>query len=257
MSENISTKDAIIISLYAGEIMLENGAETYRVEETMGYILKSLGFPHAESFVIPTGIVLSSDRPEDKNPYSVVKRVKNRGLNLQKISEVNDFSRKIVDGQITFTEAMAILKGIDKTKDNNKILKGFSASLLAASFSMLLGGTLRDFIPAFVTSLFVQGAVLNLQKRSFSYFLNNIAGGFVAAFVAMLFFITGWGNSVDKTIIGSIMTLVPGVAITNAIRDAISGDLVSGTARAAEAFLVAVAIASGAGIALRIWINFL
>ncbi|SHJ85028.1 Uncharacterized membrane protein YjjP, DUF1212 family [Anaerobranca californiensis DSM 14826] len=255
MEEKISFKNAIIIALYAGEIMLRNGAETYRVEETTCYILKALGVNYTESFVTPTGIFLSCDNPEDKNPYSVIKRIKNRQLNLQKVSEVNNFSRKIVAGEIPLKEAMDILRQIDNSPRYNRVLRAFSASLLAASFSMLLGGTKFDFLPAFITSLAVQGTVLNLEKNSFSYFLTNIAGGFVAAVMAILFSEFGWGNNIDKTIIGSIMTLVPGVAITNAIRDSISGDLMSGTARAAEAFLVAVAIASGVGIALKFWID--
>ena len=50
------------------------------------------------------------------------------------------------------------------------------------------------------------------------------------------------------------MLLVPGLAITNAIRDTISGDLISGISRGLEAFLVAVAIAAGTGVILRLWI---
>ncbi len=257
MKDNLTTKEAIIIALYAGEIMLKNGAETYRVEETMCYILKSLGVSHSESFVTPTGIFLSSDSLEDKNPYSIVKRIRDRKINLQKVAEVNKFSRDMVSGVVPLHEAMDTLRAIDKKDGYNKIFKALSASLLAASFSMLLGGTWMDFIPAYVTSLVVQGVVISLERSSFSYFLNNIAGGFVAGLMAIIFHQTGWGNSIDKTIIGSIMTLVPGVAITNAIRDSISGDLVSGTSRAAEAFLVAIGIASGVGIALKFWIDIL
>ena len=51
------------------------------------------------------------------------------------------------------------------------------------------------------------------------------------------------------------MLLVPGLAITNAIRDTIAGDLVSGLARAIEAFLVAIGIAIGSGIILGFWIS--
>ena len=50
------------------------------------------------------------------------------------------------------------------------------------------------------------------------------------------------------------MLLVPGLAITNAIRDTIAGDYVSGVARAADAFLCAVAIAVGAGFVMYFWI---
>lgn len=255
MKKSFTFKEAIIVALYAGEIMLRNGAETYRVEDTMRYILKSLDFSYSESFVTPTGIFLSSDSPEGENPYSVVKRVRTRCIDLNKVSQVNKFSRSMVAGEIPFEKAMDTLREIDKLSSYNRIVRALSASLLAASFSMLLGGTWLDFLPAFITSLAVQGTVLSLEKSSFSYFLNNIAGGFVAAVMAILFFTLGFGNSIDKTIIGAIMTLVPGVAITNAIRDSISGDLMSGTARAAEAFLVAVAIASGVGIALKFWID--
>ena len=55
--------------------------------------------------------------------------------------------------------------------------------------------------------------------------------------------------------ISSIMLLVPGLAITNAIRDTVAGDYVSGLSRGAEAFLTAVAIAVGIGTVLAVWIK--
>ena len=58
----------------------------------------------------------------------------------------------------------------------------------------------------------------------------------------------GLCHSIDTLIISVIMLLVPGLAITTAIRDTVSGDLVSGLARTAEALFVAVAIALGSGL---------
>ena len=54
----------------------------------------------------------------------------------------------------------------------------------------------------------------------------------------------------DAIIIACIMPLVPGVAITNAIRDTLNGDYVSGAARAVEAFIKALSIALGVGVSL-------
>jgi len=54
-------------------------------------------------------------------------------------------------------------------------------------------------------------------------------------------------------IAGCIMLFVPGVAITNSIRDFLSGDMVSGLGRMAEAFITAVSLAAGAGIILKLW----
>lgn len=49
------------------------------------------------------------------------------------------------------------------------------------------------------------------------------------------------------------MLLVPGLIITNAIRDTIAGDLVSGISRAIEAIFIAIAIAVGSGIIIKLW----
>ena len=49
------------------------------------------------------------------------------------------------------------------------------------------------------------------------------------------------------------MPLLPGLDITNAIRDTVNGDLVSGVARTAEALLKAVAIAAGVGVVIALW----
>ena len=46
--------------------------------------------------------------------------------------------------------------------------------------------------------------------------------------------------------------MVPGLAMTNAVRDTINGDLVSGSSKAIEALLQAVAIAVGVSIVLAI-----
>ena len=48
------------------------------------------------------------------------------------------------------------------------------------------------------------------------------------------------------------MPLVPGVAITNGLRDFISGDLIAGTSKVAEAILIAVSIAVGVGTVLKL-----
>ena len=79
---------------------------------------------------------------------------------------------------------------------------------------------------------------------------------FFAEFIAALFIgvigyfavHTGLGTELDKIIIGSVMPLVPGLLITNAVRDLMAGHFVSGLSKGAEAFLTAFAI--GAGVAL-------
>lgn len=83
-----------------------------------------------------------------------------------------------------------------------------------------------------------------MQIRFFSEFLASL----IIGVISMLFVKIGIGEQLDKIIIGSVMPLVPGLLITNAVRDLMAGHLVSGLSKGAEAFLTAFAI--GAGVAV-------
>ncbi len=67
-----------------------------------------------------------------------------------------------------------------------------------------------------------------------------------------LFVRIGLAHNSDKMIIGTLMNLVPGIAITNVMRDIIAGDLIAGLVKLTEALLVATAIALGAGMAITL-----
>jgi uncharacterized membrane protein YjjB (DUF3815 family) len=77
------------------------------------------------------------------------------------------------------------------------------------------------------------------------------ASCFVAAGLALLVFNLGFCSSLGAMILGSITVFLPGVAITNAARDLLSGDMLSGVSRGAESMLVAIAIAGGVGMLLK------
>ena len=74
------------VATFAGQIILESGGETYRVEDTIGRFCAAFGIQFAESFVTPTGIMVSVS---DENSYTttLVKRVKTRTIDLQKIHQ--------------------------------------------------------------------------------------------------------------------------------------------------------------------------
>ena len=81
------------VAMFAGQMILENGGETYRVEETIWRICKIYGADEAESFATPTGIMASICH--QGKTYSLTRRVSNRTVNLDKIDIVNDLSRSI------------------------------------------------------------------------------------------------------------------------------------------------------------------
>ncbi|WP_055071176.1 threonine/serine exporter family protein [Clostridium massiliamazoniense] len=248
--------DSIVhVATLAGKIILESGGETYRVEETIVRICHSFGISQADSYVTPTGIMVSVCH--DKNTKTLIKRVKSRGNNLQKIHLVNNLSRELYVKEYTVTEFEEKLNEINSIPAYPFKINVLCAGIAAASFAIPFGGTFKDFIAAFFIGMIIKVFVIYAEKLSLNSFFINSIGGAIAAVLAIISSQLGISSNVNNVIIGSIMLLVPGMIITNAIRDTISGDLVSGLTKAAEAILIAVSIAVGTGMVMNIWINHL
>ncbi len=237
---------------YAGKIMLENGAEIYRVEETIIRICSSYNVTKIDTFVTITGIMVSASNDYGQT-VSLIKRIKKRTLNLEKISRVNDISRNIKNKGYTLELMETELNKIDLSKPYNNKLNILASGIVAAFFTLVFGGNIRDFFVSFLIGCLIRITSIKLNSLQTNEFFINILCGSLTAFIALSSTHLGIAHNSDKIIIGSIMLLVPGLAITNAIRDTISGDLIAGISRGIEAFLIAIAIAVGSGVIVKLW----
>lgn len=252
----METGKILHIATYAGQIILENGGETYRVEETISRICKSFGIEVAEGFVTPTGIMASAS----KNPAdvrSVIKRVKHRTVNLDKIALVNELSRQNVLNPLPLDVFYSNLVEIDGKKAREPMVVIGAAAIAAAAFTIMFGGNLADALSAFLVGLVAKLITASVSELGVNDFFVNLAGGAIMTFLGLLSVWLGFGEHPSLIIIGSMMLLVPGLAITNAIRDTLAGDLVAGVTRGAEAIMIAVTLAAGSGIVVGLWIQFL
>lgn len=243
------------IAAEAGRIILQSGGETYRVEETMLRICYAFKSKKADSFVTPTGLMISITDEKDKT-ITLVKRITHRTVNLNKISQVNNLSRELANSSLTIDFVEKRLAEIDADRGYNDKLLIISSSLCAGFFTLQFGGTYRDFFVSLFIGLIIKVISLALNNIKINEFFINSLGGALATFFALVSVKLGIGQNEDKIIIGSIMLLVPGLIITNAIRDTIAGDLVSGISRAIEAVFIAIAIAVGSGIIIKLWSSF-
>ena len=89
-----------------------------------------------------------------------------------------------------------------------------------------------------------------MTRLGANLFFRTIAGGAASALAAVALTRLGVGQNQDLIIIGALMALVPGIAMTNAMRDIMAGDMVAGISKAAEALLIGAAIALGTALAL-------
>ncbi|GAA0177413.1 threonine/serine exporter family protein [Clostridium sediminicola] len=249
----MNTNQILQVTAFAGKIILENGGETYRVEETMKRICISLGVKQVDSYVTPTGIIISIS--DNNTTNSIVKRITSRTVNLEKVSMVNDLSRKVSKENLPLKKVKKELEYIDKYPTYNKNILLIFSGLAAAFFSLLFGGTIKDFFVSFFIGIVIKLLCTSLYKIKTNEFFVNAICGIITALLAAGSVQLNLADNIDKTIIGSIMLLVPGISITNAIRDTIAGDIVSGVTRAVESIFIAVAIALGTGFALKLWFN--
>ena len=240
------------VAVLAGEIMLASGAETYRVEDTMRHILNVSGLEAAEAIV--TGMAISISLADEKqHTISLVKRIDKRETDLGKVYRVNTVSRKFCNSAITLEEAHEELREIKRVMPYNRFQKFLANIGTIMFFAVLLGGTYYDFAFAVINGLIVALCILGLDAIKMNQFFTNVIGAFaVALFSTFVLKVLEVPITLDVVISGSILPLLPGVAITNAIRDTLQGDYMSGGARAMEAIVMAAGISIGIGLGLSI-----
>lgn len=247
--------EVLDFAVAAGELLLRNGAETYRVEDTIKRICFREGFGVAEVFIFPTGIIVNGIYNDRR--LTRMKQVKERDINLTVISRVNSLSRRFAAGQLSVGEGLGEIDRLTTGASGfNKIAVLGAGALASAAATMLLGGSWPDFWPALAATALVR-FITGVTVMNLAYILRVYMAGALAGLIGSVFVHAGFGLHVDKIIVGAVIPLVPGVALTNAIRDFISGDLLSGTTRLAEALLVAAAIAGGAGIGLGFYLQYI
>jgi uncharacterized membrane protein YjjP (DUF1212 family) len=245
-------EDFLLLAADAARLVLESGGETYRAEETAQAVAMGLGAVDVECFATPTGIVLSFSAP-DGHVHSIVRRVATRRLDLDRIARTETLVRDLVSGRIEGREAAAVLGEIESSPERPLLVSLLAAAIGTGCYALFFGGAWNDALVAAFSGLLLSRMTRYLARRRISDFFTNLAGGFIVAAVAIAAARFGLAANPNLAILGAAMYLVPGVAITNAIRDTIAGDLVAGVARAADAFMSATAIAVGAGSALGLW----
>ncbi|KZN97580.1 threonine/serine exporter family protein [Aeribacillus composti] len=250
ISVQLNSNKIIEACLLAGKIMLENGAETYRVEDTMQRMATSLGVKQSHCFAMPTGIIFSIDEMEQTKLVRVLERT----IDLNKVAMVNNISRRMAQGEISVDEALLELKQIDESKPEYPVwLQLTSVSILSGWFLIMFQGKWADFVPAMISGGLGFAFLVYVHRFAKIKFFSEFLASFVIGFTAIWQVKLGIGTDLDKIIIGSVMPLVPGLHITNAVRDLMAGHLVAGLSKGAEAFLTAFAIGSGIAIVLSIY----
>ena len=266
-------EQALQLATEAGHILLENGAEISRVEETMERIAAAYGVEDESFFVLSNGIIATGQH------YARAEFIPIKGTQLSRVVEVNQLSREVErrhpagttqDGSrrpagapMPVSELASRLQAIRTAPGHPawEIILGIALGVSA--FSILFGGSLTDAAATLACGL-VLGTFMAYVSPHLSRLIGNVAGGLVGGLLCILAvhlatqllspsapqpLSPSATLHLPNMIIGTIIALVPGVPFTNGIRDLANEDYIAGTTRLTDAFLAFLCIALGVALA--------
>ena len=264
-------EQALQLATEAGHILLENGAEISRVEETMERIAAAYGVEDESFFVLSNGIIATGQH------YARAEFIPIKGTQLSRVVEVNQLSRDVErqhpagmaqDGvsvsrrdagaPMPVSELASRLQAIRTAPGHPawEIILGIALGVSA--FSILFGGSLTDAAATLACGLLL-GTFMAYVSPHLSRLIGNVAGGLVGGLLCILAVHSATQPLIHSStlhlpnmIIGTIIALVPGVPFTNGIRDLANEDYIAGTTRLTDAFLAFLCIALGVALAFII-----
>ncbi len=237
-------KEALICAMDIGEQMLVCGAEIHRVEDSMERMCYALGAKRIDVFIITSSMV-ATVYDESGNAYTQTRRVLTTSTDIEKLHRLNELSREICQKHLSIEEIHAKFDAVMRTRSYPFWAECVAYAAIAGAFTLFFGGNWIESIVSLVVGAIVRFVVLLADKSA----MNKIFAKFLCCFAAtaMAFIAVRLDiiETVDMIIIGNIMTLIPGIGLTNALRDLFTGDSISGLLRSIEAVLIALAISAG------------
>lgn len=234
-----------ILSL-AGRIILENGGETYRAEDTVTRMAQAMGMTEVDVFGIPSGLFISYTDECGERETSVC-RIFLHGTHLARVDRVNQISRQLAEGTLAPEAAMDALREAARLGEDMAVWYAPAVAFLtAAGFAVMFAGGWVDMAVGGVCAALTLLAPRLLGRRDSGGMSSVLLGGVLCALIPLVFHaLTGLGV-VEAMIASAIMPLVPGLSMTNAVQDILRGDMVSGVTHAARAVMIAALLAGGA-----------
>ena len=156
-------REIMEVAIEAGHILLENGAEIFRVEETINRICRHYGIKSGSAFILSNGIFVTSGNREEE-AFAKVQHIPVSGSHLNRVAAVNQLSREVEEGRYTIEEVRQRLEEIRRMPGKSKHMQILSSGIGSGAFCYLYGGTVRDCLAAFLAGFFLYIFVLYISS---------------------------------------------------------------------------------------------
>lgn len=244
-------RDIIDLSLWVGQLMLQYGAESARVEETVHRVGTALGANWLDILVSPHALVITTASGSEFR--TKVRRVPAHGVNMSVLDAINTLSHRLAAGEMDRVAARAELARIGGMHTvYNRWLVVAAVGLGCAAFSRLFGGDWMVFAITFLAAGGAQWVRQELARQRFNAFLVVIATAFTATLLSGMGVVLRLTPLGTLAMLSSVLLLVPGVHLINAGEDIVKGHFVTGITRGILGGLIALCIALGISLAITL-----
>ncbi len=224
-----------------GQAMLANGGEVFRAQDTMEIMAHSFGIVDFHVYVLTNGIFASAQN----GTVSAVRHVPAVSTNLGHVEAINAISRRVADGELDLNSAQLEFERMKRMPTLSPLYNCVAGTMGAGCFAMLFGGGLPEMLVGALGGLLASASSCALSKHHISRIFRDMLSAIAGTLTALIAQLVYPALQVNFAIIGALMVLTPGVALTMGIRDIINSDYLSGTIRLVDALLVAGCLAVG------------
>ncbi len=235
-----------------GGTLIAYGCPSYRLEEVIRAVARSDGF-EAEALAIPTGLFIELRGRGLPAPISRMVRVKEWGVDLDRLTRVDEIFNEVADDKITIQAGRERLRALKMEPPRYPLfLKYVATALVSASAAVFFRGRPGEIATAAGIGVVIALLGSLLSKNPSGRFLVELLGSFTAATAAWIVTRIDPTLSREVLVLSGIMTLVPGMTLTTGLAELARKNLVSGSARLMEAFAAFLLIIFGIALALGI-----
>jgi uncharacterized membrane protein YjjP (DUF1212 family) len=241
----------------AGQMLLQHGAESSLVSDVSRRLGIAVGADDVEISLSASSLVITT--MIDEHCMTTARRAPDRGINMRAVTEIQRICIMSEKGLLDCHEATVKLDAISPER-YNRWLVVVMIGLSCASFSRLAGGDWPVFMMTFLASSLGMIVRQEIGHRHFNPLLNFGITAFVTTLISSQAVIYNIGNTPFLAMASSVLMLVPGFPLINAVADMVKGYVNMGIARWTFATLLTLSTSIGIVGAMNLvgvwgWIN--
>jgi len=237
-------EERLALVLDIAEQMVISGAEVARTEYSVRRICKSFGAIRTEALSITTSLIVTVYYDE-YGSVTQTRRVDKFAYNMDRLEKMNELSREICDKKLSIEDGRKRFSELMAEKYYSFHTQILFFMLIAFTFTLFFGGSIKDALVSSFIAIIFKYIDEFARKIEINKFIPIVASSLLGGFLAIMAVRAGLADSVGKVSIGDVMLLIPGIMLTNSLRDMFGGDTITGGIRFIEATLIAIMIAVG------------